>query len=172
MAAYQFRVGFTDVDYFKIVFFGDYLKWMDRAFEVKLVESGLPYNVIVDELGIGIPIVETRCRYFSALRYGDDVVLPLRLSEMTARGFSVEFQLIRQSDSRVCAAGFTRRRFVRAEPYGGTTLPDDVFRRFAAIPSDAEWRSDTTARPENPGAQQSQSPPRNGQPERLRGGRE
>lgn len=143
---YRFRVGFADVDYARIVFFGNHYLWMDRAMEEKLLQVGIEYRMLLDEQKIALPIVESHCSYTAPLRYGDEVTVPLRFGPLTPRGLDVHFQLVREEDGRRAAAGWTKRRFVDLVAFRGISLPDDLYERFAALESDeAAWIDDGSA---------------------------
>lgn len=64
------EVPFHDVDSLRIVWFGNYYKYMDVARTALMRAHGLDENEL-DRLGHGLVAVESRCRYNRPLRMGD-----------------------------------------------------------------------------------------------------
>jgi len=68
--AVELEVPFHDVDALQVVWHGHYYKYLEIA-RTALMRSRDLDNDRFRELGLGLLMMETRCRHTGALRYGD-----------------------------------------------------------------------------------------------------
>lgn len=80
-ATIDIEVPFHDVDSLSIVWFGNYYKYMDRARSALMRAHGLDERGL-DRLGVGLVVVESRCRYVRPLRFGDTVRVTARFTDV------------------------------------------------------------------------------------------
>jgi len=66
----ELEVPFHDVDVLRIVWHGHYYKYLELA-RTALMRSRELDNHHFEALGIGLVMMETRCRHTAPLRYGD-----------------------------------------------------------------------------------------------------
>jgi len=125
---YRYRLAFTDVDYARLVFSGEYYRWAERAFETWQYESGLPWHVMIDELGLDLASVETRCHYVAPLGFEDEFDVSVGLRDLDEHGFVSDFEIARADDGRLTAHGYLVRRFLHAPPPAAALA---VFRAMA-----------------------------------------
>jgi acyl-CoA thioester hydrolase len=121
-------VGFEEIDFARVAFYGHYFSWIERAMEQWFHAKGLYYRELVGEREIGVPIVEAHCRYTAPVQVEDVLEIRLAVREVTRRGFRVEFDMTRQSDGLRVADGHLLRRFVQ---FGRPIeIPDDLLGLF------------------------------------------
>jgi acyl-CoA thioester hydrolase len=80
-ASIEIEVPFHDVDSLSIVWFGNYYKYMDRARTALMRAHGLDEGGL-RQLGVGLVVVESRCRYSRPLRFGDRVRVTARFTDV------------------------------------------------------------------------------------------
>lgn len=80
-ATVDIEVPFHDVDSLSIVWFGNYYKYMDRARTALMRAHGLDERGL-EKLGVGLVVVESRCRYNRPLRLGDMVRVSARFTDV------------------------------------------------------------------------------------------
>ncbi len=124
---YRYRLAFTDVDYARLVFSGEYYRWAERAFETWQLESGLAWPVMIDELGLDLASVETRCHYVAPLGFEDEFDVSVGLRDLDDDGFVSDFEIARAEDGRLAAHGYLVRRFTAQPPPAAVV----VFRAMA-----------------------------------------
>ena len=131
---YRYHVAFTEVDFARRVFSGDYYAYAERAFETYQRQAGLGFNRMITELGIGLPATETRCRYLAGLAYEDEFEVGVSVRDLTERGFVTDFEIVRLEDERLAAYGFLTRRFIDMRTGAGITeIPDEAAAVFRAM---------------------------------------
>jgi len=65
------RVRFGDVDRAQIVYYPRFFNYFHTAFEDFFTEQGHEYRQVIDEVGVGFPIVHIETDFHRALRFGD-----------------------------------------------------------------------------------------------------
>lgn len=65
-----FNVEFYDVDSMKIVYHGNYIKYMEKARCALLNKIGYNY-ISMEESGFSFPVVDVKIKYVRSLRFGD-----------------------------------------------------------------------------------------------------
>ncbi len=137
---YRFRLGFTDVDYARLLFSGDYYRWVERAMERWQQEAGLPWRRMILDLGLGLPSTETRCHYLAPIEFEDEFEVGVGIRDLTERGFVTDFELVRVRDGRLAAYGYIVRRFLDMATLRGENDPPEealaVFRNMEAESGD------------------------------------
>ena len=125
---YRVEVPFHDVDPARIVWHGHFYKYFEGARTELMRLHDLDVPDIV-EMGYGMVVTETRCRYVSPARYGDDLLVRATFQEATHRlviGYSVE-NLTRDELS---ARGRTGLVAVTQSLEFLTSLPDPIVERL------------------------------------------
>ena len=154
---YTDRVGFTDVDASTFMYGAFYYAMADRAFERWQRESGLSWKAVMDELAIGMPAIESRCRYVAPLRFDDEVVVAVGVGDLTPKGFTANFEITR-ADGVLAAYGYIRRRFMdMATSTGVAHAPErllEVMRRMERTSTARSFDVRETARLAARGASQ------------------
>jgi acyl-CoA thioester hydrolase len=80
-ATIDIEIPFHDVDSLSIVWFGHYYKYMDQARTALMRAHGLD-ELGLEKLGVGLVVVESRCRYTQSLRFGDSVRVTARFTDV------------------------------------------------------------------------------------------
>lgn len=79
-----FNVEFYDVDSMKIVWHGNYVKYMEKARCRLLDKIGFNY-LRMEEIGVAFPIVEIKFKYIRSLHFGEKVRALATLEEWENR---------------------------------------------------------------------------------------
>jgi 4-hydroxybenzoyl-CoA thioesterase len=110
------RIEWGDCDPAGIVFYPRYFAMFDTSttalFERALGMTKFEFLKAYDCLGY--PMVDTRARFLSPTRYGDDVVIETKLTELKRSSFSVA-HLLKKGD-RLAVEGFETRVWVGRDP--------------------------------------------------------
>ena len=97
MRAYEFRhvVGFAETNLTGNVYYVNHLAWQGRCRELFLKENA---PEIIAELANDLRMVTTRCscEYFAELTAFDEVIVRMRLSELTQNRLTLGFEYSRQ----------------------------------------------------------------------------
>jgi len=75
--------------------------------------AGISYKEM-EEAGVMLPLIETRCKYRIPAKYDDELIVRSAIKEMTVARIAFEYKLIRQSDNALLAEGETVHAFTNA----------------------------------------------------------
>jgi acyl-CoA thioester hydrolase len=100
------RVRYAETDAMGVVYYSNYLVWFEIGRCEWLRRSGCSYREM-EESGIRLPVIETRCEYKRAARYDDEVEVRTRASLLSPARVGFEYRLVRRSDGALVAAGHT-----------------------------------------------------------------
>jgi acyl-CoA thioester hydrolase len=108
----RIRVRYAETDQMGVVYYANYLIWM----EVGRVEycrwRGFNYHDMEREDGVLLAVVEASCRYRSPARYDDEVVIKTRVENASRRMITFVYEMRAAEGGRVLATGSTRHAFL------------------------------------------------------------
>lgn len=90
---YQFRVEWGDTDAAGIVFSPNFYKWMDEAIHYYFESIGYPLSKLFREKKIGLPIIESSCKFQKPLYSPENAVIHTTIMELREKSitFNHEF---------------------------------------------------------------------------------
>jgi 4-hydroxybenzoyl-CoA thioesterase len=124
-------VQFGDCDPAGIVFFPNFLRWMDAASLSFFMQCGLPpWRELVKTRGIvGTPLLEINTRFIQAVTYGESLVITTSVEEWRAKVF-VQLHRVKRGDELVCEGreirAFVRRDADNADRLRAMPVPEDI----------------------------------------------
>ena len=77
----DYRVSYGDTDKMGVVYYANYFEFFERGRTEMMRSAGFPYAKL-EELGVFLPVIEAKCRYFSPARYDDLVTLRSAVLEL------------------------------------------------------------------------------------------
>lgn len=121
-------VMWPDCDPARIVFHGNYFRWMDDAANMLFEEAGFGCKRMLDEFGIpGAPLVSAHGDFTSVAMLGDVIDIECYVSEFGNSSFTMTFVL--RCGERVVAEGYQKRVWCKSDPDTGRLktfrIPDD-----------------------------------------------
>ena len=129
----DFVVEFGDCDPAGIVFYPNFLRWMDAASLHYFGAAGVPpwHRRNAGDGIIGTPIVDVQVRFVAPASYGDRIAVESTIPEWRTRSFVMQHVIRR--DGTVLVEGREVRVFARKHP-------DDPA-RIQAVPAPADIRA-------------------------------
>lgn len=112
----EFSVEWGESDTAGIVFYPNYFRWFDRATHTLLKSIGLPVTELQEKYNFAQPIIDTGCRFFSPLRYDDDVRIESVVVEVRERTFRIEHKVYK--GETLVGNGFEARAWIRTDQIG------------------------------------------------------
>ena len=99
MAAFHWpvRVYWEDTDAGGVVYYANYLKFMERARSEWLRARGFEQDVLRDEAGVVFVVRRVTIDYLSPARFNDQLAVSVSLQEMGRASLSVRQELMRGS---------------------------------------------------------------------------
>ena len=133
MVAYEVNVMFGDCDPAGIVFFPNFLKWMDASSHHFFIQCGLPpFRILETTRGIiGHPLLEINTRFVRPATYGESLQIQTTVQEWREKIF-IHKHVVMRGDDLLCE-GTETRTFVTRHPddpsrIKSILIPEDVRR--------------------------------------------
>jgi len=128
---YEIQVAFGDCDPAGIVFFPNYLKWMDASSLHFFMECGVPpWRELEKRTGIlGDPLLEIHTRFLATATYGETLLIHTSVQDWSAKVFTQQ-HVIRRGDTVICE-GTEKRAFcmrMEGDRIKAVAIPEDIRR--------------------------------------------
>jgi acyl-CoA thioester hydrolase len=133
----QFEIDFDDVDFARVLYYARYYHFVDRSFAAWLHRRGLYYRDLYTQWRVAMPIVVSHCRYRGPLRLEDRFEVRLELTDVTRRGFRLNFHILRLPEEALVAEGYQEHRFVDPEQRRPTEPPAQLYTALEAMAAES-----------------------------------
>jgi acyl-CoA thioester hydrolase len=127
----RIRVRYAETDQMGVVYYANYLIWMEVARVDYCKATGFRYKDLETEHGILLAVTESGCRYISPARYDDEIEITTTLSRASHRALTFQYEMRSVDSGRVVATGHTSHIFLNRQ-FRPATLPAP-FRALLAI---------------------------------------
>ncbi len=104
------RVRYAETDQMGVVYYANYLIWMEVGRVEFCRAQGLRYRDLEESEGILLVVAEANCRYLAPARYDDEIRISTTLTQSTPRLIRFDYELFNQTGTRL-AQGFTKHIF-------------------------------------------------------------
>jgi acyl-CoA thioester hydrolase len=101
----RFRVRYAETDQMGMVYYANYLVWMEIGRTDFCRERGFSYRDLERDEHAFLTVVEANCRYLAPARYDDEIVVETELSRLKTR--VVEFSYRIKCGTTLLAQGRT-----------------------------------------------------------------
>jgi len=111
----RFRVRYAETDQMGVVYYANYLVWMEIG-RVELVRSrGFDYKHLEETEGLYLSVIEASCRYLYPARYDQEIVVQTEVVKSTSRVIEFAYEIRSAEPERVLAEGATRHLWLNRE---------------------------------------------------------
>lgn len=126
---YTFRVPFYDVDPLRIVWHGNYVKYLEEARCAFLEHLGTSYNDL-EQIGIILPVIGLEMKYIQPCKFGEQLAIDIRIK--SAENFLELDYTIRDLLTEKVRTKATTRQAAIARDSGELffELPPELLRRL------------------------------------------
>lgn len=128
----EIRVRYADTDRMGVVYYANYLVWMEVARTEYLRAEGLPYRRMEEEHGIFLPVKEAFVDYKASATYDDIVLVTSWVDAYKRVSITIAYEIANKEDGRLLATGYTLHPFIGKDGKILRTLPDEIHAVFAA----------------------------------------
>jgi acyl-CoA thioester hydrolase len=129
VAEARVRVRYAETDQMGVVYYANYLVWMEVG-RVELCRlCGFQYRDMEREDGVLLAVAESNCRYHSPARYDDEVIVKTWIEHANRRMVTFSYEMRAAADDRKLASGSTKHIFVGTD-FRPTRLPEKYFAMF------------------------------------------
>ena len=106
------RVRYAETDQMGVVYYANYLVWMEVARVDYCKSVGFSYGEMEREDGIFLAVAEAHCRYLYPARFDQDVTIETTLADAHPRMVSFAYEIRLTEGGRKLATGETKQVFV------------------------------------------------------------
>jgi acyl-CoA thioester hydrolase len=111
----RFRVRYAETDQMGVVYYANYLVWMEIG-RVELVRSrGFDYKRLEETEGLYLSVIEASCRYLYPARYDQEIVVRTEVVKSTSRIIEFAYKIRSAEPDRILAEGSTRHIWLNRE---------------------------------------------------------
>jgi len=124
------RVYWEDTDAGGIVYYANYLKFMERARTEWLRAIGVDQVQLKDAHGLMFVVVDVEAHYRKPARYGDQLQVTCKVSETTRASITLDQEVYR--DAELLLDGRVRAACLDAQSYRPRPLPQLLWKQINA----------------------------------------
>ena len=132
VAETRLRARYAETDQMGVVYYANYLVWMEVGRVELCKKLGFDYRDMERD-GILMAVAEANCRYHSAARFDDEVVVRTWVEDANVRVIKFAYEMRAAGDDRKLASGFTRHLLVDRQ-FQRIRLPEKYFPMFGLLP--------------------------------------
>lgn len=107
----RLRVRYAETDQMGIVYYANYMVWMELGRVEYCRAMGIRYRDMEAEAGILLAVAETQCRYAFPARYDDEVIVETSITKAHARMVTFSYRMKRADDDKLLATGESKHVF-------------------------------------------------------------
>jgi acyl-CoA thioester hydrolase len=129
------RVYWEDTDAGGIVYYANYLRFMERARTEWLRAIGIEQEVLLREQQLMFVVVEATARYRLPARYGDELKVTSRIAQWTRASLTFEQNIVRaavsEPDPQMLVTGRVRVACLDAAKFRPRPLPESLVKEMS-----------------------------------------
>ena len=111
----RFRVRYAETDHMGIVYYANYLVWMELGRAEYCRAAGIRYRDMEANDGVLLAVVDAHCRYIHPARYDEEIAVTTSISAANKRMVEFSYDIRDPVLDRKLAAGETRHIFLSRE---------------------------------------------------------
>ena len=92
----EVRVRYAETDQMGVVYYANYYVWFEIGRVEVLRSVGLSYKQLEIDHSLGLPVIESHCRYRSPARYDDEIVIETCPSMVRGSVIKFDYKLFRK----------------------------------------------------------------------------
>jgi len=110
----QIRVTYAETDAMGIVYYANYLRWLEVGRTELMRSLGIAYKEM-EARGAFLPVSEVYCKYHASARYDDILIIETTVDFLKRASIQFSYRILRQSDGTLLITGSTLHAFVDRE---------------------------------------------------------
>ena len=130
---FQVRVYYEDTDAQGVVYFANYLKFMERARTEWLRVLGIEQDWLAREQGLCFALTETGARFHRPARFNDQLIVRTRIVRIGRARIELEQVVHRLADDELLCSADCVAACIDAESFRPRRIPGDLFDAQRAI---------------------------------------
>ena len=110
----QIRVTYAETDAMGIVYYANYLRWLEVGRTELMRSLGIAYKEM-EARGAFLPVSEVYCKYHASARYDDILIIETTVDFLRRASIQFSYRILRKSDGTLLITGSTLHAFVDRE---------------------------------------------------------
>lgn len=111
---YEIRVRYAETDQMGVVYYANYLVWLETGRSEYFRDMGMPYSE-VEKNDILLPVTKVFCQYKSPARYDDVIRIVTSISSLQDVRIHFKYELFRKNSGELLAIAETEHAFVNRQ---------------------------------------------------------
>ena len=107
----RFRVRYAETDQMGVVYYANYLVWMELGRVEYCRSAGIRYKDMEVNDGVLLAVAEATCRYLFPARYDEEIVVKTRVKQAGSRMVRFAYEMSEAESGRKLATGETAHIF-------------------------------------------------------------
>ncbi len=108
----EVRVRYADTDQMGVVYYANYLVWLEVARTEFLRSLGIDYRNIEKEKQLVLPVVEAYCKYKAPARYDEIIMIRIKVSQVKNSSLRFDYSLFNKENNELLAVAYTTHVFI------------------------------------------------------------
>src|SRR3984885_3064253 len=108
----SFRVRYAETDQMGVVYYANYLVWMELGRAEYCRAAGIRYRDMELEDGVRLAVVEAHCRYLYPAHYDEEIAVKTWVAKTNKRIVEFEYEISEAETGRQLASGTTKHIFL------------------------------------------------------------
>jgi acyl-CoA thioester hydrolase len=125
----RFRVRYAETDQMGVVYYSNYLVWMEVGRVEWCKQNGCSYREMEREDGILLAVAECQCRYLAPARFDDSIAIRTWLDRAHSRMVTFAYEIRLACEDKKLASGYTSH-IILDRNFTRTRLPEKYFPMF------------------------------------------
>jgi acyl-CoA thioester hydrolase len=110
-----FRVRYAETDQMGVVYYANYLIWMELGRVEYCRTAGIRYKDMEVDEGVRLAVVDAHCRYMYPARYDEEITVKTWIARASRRMIEFHYEMRESQSARKLAAGETKHIFLGAD---------------------------------------------------------
>lgn len=102
----RIRVRYGETDQMGHAYYANYLLWFEVARGDWCRDRGFTY-LQMEEMGFKLPVVEAHARYKGEVKYDDEIVIRIELSEVKRAALKFSYVVFNETSGQITTEGYT-----------------------------------------------------------------
>jgi 4-hydroxybenzoyl-CoA thioesterase len=132
------RIEFGNCDPLRIVYYPNYVVWIDQSTHHLFESVGLPIRDLQERLGVQLPLVDLAMQFAKPAGWGDDVEIESQIERWGTKSFDVAHRITNAATGDTLSTGRETRVCVRINPgaakeLAGCPIPEEMRKAFGQL---------------------------------------
>jgi len=108
----RFRVRYAETDQMGVVYYANYLVWMEVGRAEYCRAAGGRYKDMESADGVRLAVVDAHCRYLHPARYDQEIAVKTRIARANRRMIEFQYEIREAETGQELATGETKHIFL------------------------------------------------------------